>query len=350
MGINIKKLKGIIPGSSIARFVLYYTDKSKREKASAQLDLFLGNDVSPQLRARHRKGMRKAYVRDEWGFNEYFFYHYWLLSKEGRKSFVCGVEKNRFCEKMNEKGAHQAFDHKRKFYKLFSDYFKREVFCLNSLESDIDGLRDFVARHPRYIVKPESGTTGHCVSLCEGLDLEPIKAILDEYESGVLVEELILQDGAIKDVYPDSVNTLRVTSLLVNGEPHIVGAAIRFGRGGAIIDNASKGGLAGAIDLETGIVTNVCDKLGHSFVVHPDTGVPIVGLQIPEWDSAISLVKELARKVPACRYVGWDIAYSTKGWVLVEGNAGGQMGVLQIPTQKGIRDRLLEIDSTCLSF
>ena len=48
-----------------------------------------------------------------------------------------------------------------------------------------------------------------------------------------------------------------------------------------------------------------------------------------------SLVEELAKIVPTTRYVGWDLALTPKGWVVVEANCKGQF-VVQMATKKGL--------------
>lgn len=41
---------------------------------------------------------------------------------------------------------------------------------------------------------------------------------------------------------------------------------------------------------------------------NPDTGRPIAGMPIPEWEPLTMLVKEAARLLPAIRTQSWDIA------------------------------------------
>jgi len=54
-------------------------------------------------------------------------------------------------------------------------------------------------------------------------------------------------------------------------------------------------------------------------------------------DEAVKMIKELALIVPEVRYVGWDIALTDKGWVLIEGNDKGMFVGIQKTTQKGFR-------------
>ena len=49
------------------------------------------------------------------------------------------------------------------------------------------------------------------------------------------------------------------------------------------------------------------------------------------------MVSELVKVLPDQKYVGWDLEYSTQGWVLVEGNSGGQFVGPQISLKKGVR-------------
>ena len=106
-----------------------------------------------------------------------------------------------------------------------------------------------------------------------------------------------------------------------------------------MIDNGGAGGFLAAIDEATGkIVTPGKTEFGEVIEVHPDTDIPLVGFQIPKWDELLELVKELPTVLPEQKYVGWDLALSeTRGWVLVEGNSGGQFVGPQISKGQGIR-------------
>ena len=60
---------------------------------------------------------------------------------------------------------------------------------------------------------------------------------------------------------------------------------------------------------------------GDVFHKHPTTKEKIVGFKVPMFKEAIELVKEAAMIIPEIGYVGWDIAISTNGPVIVEGNS-----------------------------
>ena len=116
---------------------------------------------------------------------------------------------------------------------------------------------------------------------------------------------------------------------------------LRVGRSDGIIDNFSAGGISALIDPETGcICSDGADKKGHRYAAHPDTGVRFNGYRLPEWDKAVAMVTTAAHMVPGNHYCGWDLAYSTHGWCMVEANCTAQMGGMQIITQTGRKAEL----------
>ena len=46
----------------------------------------------------------------------------------------------------------------------------------------------------------------------------------------------------------------------------------------------------------------------------------MVGYRLPNWDIAIEAVTKAAEKIPQCKFIGWDVAFTQKGVELIEGN------------------------------
>jgi hypothetical protein len=46
----------------------------------------------------------------------------------------------------------------------------------------------------------------------------------------------------------------------------------------------------------------------------------MLGFKLPNWHIAIDSVIKAAEKLPQCRFIGWDVAITTKGIELIEGN------------------------------
>ena len=64
------------------------------------------------------------------------------------------------------------------------------------------------------------------------------------------------------------------------------------------------------------------------------------GSQIPKWEELTSLCKEAAVTVKDISYLSWDLAYTEKGWVVIEVNEVGQFIIPQIVMKRGIKREL----------
>lgn len=86
-----------------------------------------------------------------------------------------------------------------------------------------------------------------------------------------MAEELVVQHPAMAELYPTSVNTVRI--LTIYGK--IVDATLRMGNGGSFLDNASSGGIFAPVDIETGRITaEGIDYLGKANLKHPHDRTP----------------------------------------------------------------------------
>ena len=77
------------------------------------------------------------------------------------------------------------------------------------------------------------------------------------------------------------------------------------------------------------IDSNVIDDYGKVYETHPLTGNKFSDIKIDQIGEAFELCRKAALEVPEVRYVGWDVAFSDKGPVLVEGNEYPGYGIVQ---------------------
>lgn len=143
-------------------------------------------------------------------------------------------------------------------------------------------------------------------------------------------------------LHPKSLNTVRIPTIRYDDRVEIIHPFLRMGRGDAVVDNAGAGGIMGNVDVTTGVVYAASDELGRAYTQHPDTGVELIGFVIPQWKEAVEQVKEMAMVLPSVRYVGWDMALTKSGWVMIEGNDKGQF-IFQVADRKGFRDEFEKI-------
>lgn len=328
----------------------WYKREDMRSEAKATVLAFKGEGLSEKETRRYLRRIRQAYIRDMWSAEEFFYFHYDQLSRKGRRAFVTNVEKDWFCSEVNDKRVFDLFYSKGETYTHFAPYYRREVCPLVSKEDDLTEMKSFISRHRDIIIKPLRSSMGQDVKVIRNVDMDAILSIMDDYPLGIIAEELIQQHPLMASPHPQSVNTVRITTFIVDGKVNIVRPFMRFGCGDRVVDNGAQGGLIGSIDYETGIITNVVDEYGKKYVLHPDTKVPLVGFRVPKWEEAVAFAKELAGVLPYCRYVGWDLAFTEDGWVMVEGNSRGQFVGFQLPTGVGFREELLSIAPSCLTF
>ena len=145
-----------------------------------------------------------------------------------------------------------------------------------------------------------------------------------------LVQVRLAAHPALADIALNALPTVRVVTILDEaGTPEVVSATFRFASDPAArVDNMKAGGLIAAVDLSSGALGLACLGYGGGdHAVHPVTGAPIEGRALPDWDAAKALaVKAHAAAFPEYALIGWDIAVTADGALLIEGN--GKPGVL----------------------
>ena len=343
MNTFVYNLKRILRTSAFGRSHFYLAIRffAKRKGMDAVIAKYLGDDVTDCEKRRIKRLMREAMINYRWDFDEFFIFHYEDYDDAKRRSFVPEFDKNVFADLVNDKEQADVFLDKWTTYEYFKQFFKRDVYNIRLLNDlDTEQFKTFVKKHPSFIMKPVFGTRGAGIEVLRGMTVQAAKSRLSEiYNSGetaIVIEELIDQDEAVAQLHKESVNTLRVITIRYDDGVEVIHSTLRMGKGSAVIDNASAGGVLGVVNVKTGKVYAACDKCGNSFECHPDSGVNLIGFEIPRWHEVESLVKQAAQVLPKVRYVGWDIALSKKGCVLIEGNDKSQLG-FQIPMQEGFR-------------
>ena len=95
---------------------------------------------------------------------------------------------------------------------------------------------------------------------------------------------------------------------------------IRVGSGTNDVDNFHSGGVYSFFDEEGFITKPAIDREGTVHEEHPLTKTSFVGFKIPYCQEALDLCKTASKKIPQIAYVGWDIAITPQGPVILEGN------------------------------
>jgi hypothetical protein len=116
-------------------------------------------------------------------------------------------------------------------------------------------------------------------------------------------------------------------------------ATLRMPAGSTITDNTSTGGIACAVDIETGILGKGIRKTPlngrYEFDRQPDTNQLVYGTKVPSWDEMMEFAMR-AHASFSTAFVGWDIALTTEGFALIEGNIGWSVRVIESPQGRAL--------------
>lgn len=185
------------------------------------------------------------------------------------------------------------------------------------------------------IAKPADGEGGDGLVLlgavADRADLVArLPARLAGSRGAMVIQPRVGTHPGLRDLALGALPTVRVVTVLDEaGAPEVVSATFRFASDPAArVDNMKAGGLIAAVDLARGTLGVAC--LGYrsgDHAVHPVTGAAIAGRILPDW-TAVRALAVRAHAVAFADYVliGWDIAMTPEGPLLVEGN--GKPGVL----------------------
>ena len=211
-----------------------------------------------------------------------------------------------------------------------------------------DDLRALINKQgiSEFVLKPLAGKTGAAVLVLEKIrgdssdlvfadrsgkeyDLDSLVAHMSQpqpfTQQGFILEARLENHPVIAEINPSSVNTCRlVTFIDKKGKLSLLFTVLRIGVAGKNTDNWHTGGLAAGIDPATGTIGPGLIRRdflrGGWHSRHPDTGIVFAGKQIPDWDKIIALVAKAAPMAPFVRTIGWDVAATPEGPVIIEAN------------------------------
>lgn len=162
-----------------------------------------------------------------------------------------------------------------------------------------------------------------------------VEAHWDTHIGGLLFQDVIVPHAELVRLFGRRVGTVRILTLCAPNEPRIHRAALRIPVGDNFTDNL-RHGLSGncfaPIDIETGRLIQGYAGFGLTLkpiAAHPDTGTGIAGFKLPCWPEVLEVVKTGQRALAGLRIVGWDIAITDDGPIVVEFNTHTGFALVQ---------------------
>jgi hypothetical protein len=156
-------------------------------------------------------------------------------------------------------------------------------------------------------------THGRCVGATK---------LADEFsKQDCLVQPFMENHPAVAPVTNGALASLRIVTGMNGGEkPEFIASLIGLPHGAG---ETSVGGVLCSIERETGRIRLAAMPDGTPVTQHPDTGGLIVGMILPFWRESIGLVQRAhGTAFPRFPFLGWDVALTSEGPILLETNSG----------------------------
>ncbi len=152
-------------------------------------------------------------------------------------------------------------------------------------------------------------------------------------------EKQIIQEPVLSQFNPDTVNTIRVLTY----KDKVISAAVRFGGKGSFVDNTAKGGVAVSLDIKTGKLQSYGMReydLTH-YLEHPSSHLKFENTLVTQWPEVKALVEKTLKLLPYYNSVGFDVATTNDGPVIIEINTGAGIYLSQMGKNIGLANYFL---------
>lgn len=157
-------------------------------------------------------------------------------------------------------------------------------------------------------------------------------------DEAVLLQPALRNDPSWSPFTSGALASVRlITGRTPQGDITPVGANLRMPVGQIHVDNISAGGISSQIELDSGRMSTgvsmrpIDGTFRHEY--HPDTGHHLPGTILPHWEEVVQLGCRAHRAFDVIT-IGWDIALTSDGLKILEGNCGWSANLLLIPKIK----------------
>lgn len=186
--------------------------------------------------------------------------------------------------------------------------------------------------HPTLFCKPRFGIRGDDVFKIdlrdEGVFVNNELVDSDSLASGLaqsyICQDVIKQHETMAFLNPSSVNSLRVITFMEDDTPEPFLTFLRIGAAGNITDTDNSARAVARVDQGTGQLNEIGywisgDHLEET-TKHRSSDVEFADIVVPYFEECLELACRAHRWVDGVHSVGWDIAVTPTGPVLIEGN------------------------------
>jgi len=241
---------------------------------------------------KSKSALLLASMRDVYTYNisilEYFQFGFYDKTAKEKETWAGTGTMYEFQKIANPIDERVILEDKRLFYKNYKEFFKHHVYTLEELQAAPKLVSQLYEDNEKIVLKEIEGKVGAGVKIItvDAIKQEDLLSYMQKNNYGLL-ETYVNQHPDIQNLSPSAVNTIRIfTQIKKDGTYEILGCRMRISVDSPV-DNMGAGNLAAPVDEKTGIINGpgvYSDITKSPEEVHPITGVPIVGFQIPFWD------------------------------------------------------------------
>jgi hypothetical protein len=205
------------------------------------------------------------------------------------------------------------------------------------------------------VLKPMSGSWGVGIQFISRNELDKLGDLVSSQKGDFIIEQHLRQHPELDNINPYSVNSIRIISFLcADGTVKFLGAMLRTSSSTLPVDNFTMGGIVIGIEMSTGklnkegfvkffysqainemkttssfkSINQFFETLreknllrpGKILLRHPVTQTEFIGFQIPYWEEIKKITIKAQKIFHHIKSVGWDIAITPEGPVIIEAN------------------------------
>ena len=262
------------------------------------------------------------------GYTDYFRGDYINLTKKEKDTFVTAKSFYKVIHYFNNYDYISIFHDKLIFDKFFKDYLKRDY--LNLRLCTTKEFNDFLEKHDVVFAKDPLGECGHGIKKIVVSEVKNRKKLYNELikNKQYLLEEAIVQCKELNEINPKVVNSFRIVTVVKDNKAYVIANALRVNQFDSEVIGCTND-IYFSLNEKGKISSKVIDDYGNVYKTHPMTSKEFSKVVIPGVKEAFEMCKKAALEVPEVRYVGWDVAFTDNGPVMVEGNEYPGYGILQ---------------------
>lgn len=188
------------------------------------------------------------------------------------------------------------------------------------LEEALDFIKSYVQEH-KVILKPsiDSGA-GKNVKILDfrgrnpSVILKKVTKLFKDYDQDFIVQNFLYQHDSFSQMHEESLNTIRLISLRLNGKIHILSRVVRMGNNGSYTDNAKSGSITCGFDEKGYLNPYAVNHWNYEiYKKHPHSHFEFKGKVLPSVAESLDLVKTAHEQLIYFDLVSWDIAIDRLG-------------------------------------